>query len=83
MRGLRLPDDASVLGACEYARINGVWHACSPNGLLANLAGHQVIEHDNGTITVSPSIEVTNTINYWHGYLQAGVWSTLASVGCF
>jgi hypothetical protein len=79
----RAIDNADVLWPGEYARLNGIWHACSPNGLLANLGGHNVTEHPDGTITVSPSIEVTNRTNYWHGHLQAGVWSTLASVGSF
>ena len=40
---------------------------------------HEVTEHEDGTITVSPSILLTdfdeqgNTIQ-WHGYLEHGVW---------
>jgi len=60
-----------------------VWYAMSPNGLLANLARHDVTEHADGTITVSPSILVSSRgINKegvehkteWHGYLENGVW---------
>jgi hypothetical protein len=54
----------------------GFWYASVPNGYSANLAGHQVVEHDDGTITVSPSILVRNGQydELWHGYLERGVW---------
>lgn len=59
----------------DYARLAGVWYAMSPNGLLANLANHSVTEHEDGTVTVSPSILVSrgNELS-WHGYLERGVW---------
>lgn len=46
------------------------------NGHLANLGGHQVVEHEDGTITVSPSILVSKGPNnpVWHGFLERGVW---------
>jgi hypothetical protein len=40
-----------------------------------NLSNHGVIEHDDGTITVSPSILITRHDGQWHGYLVRGVWS--------
>jgi hypothetical protein len=55
----------------------GGWYACTPNDLTANLTAHQVIEHEDGTITVSPSIEVGRLRperGYWHGFLERGVW---------
>ena len=64
----------------EYARIRGVWHCCTPSNHLGNLGNHDVTEHEDGTITVSPSILVFsedgkgNRNEHWHGYLQAGVW---------
>lgn len=48
--------------------------------VLCNLDAHSVVEHENGTITVSPSILVTRRIDepqLWHGYLQQGVWKEL------
>ena len=56
-----------------------IWYACSPNGLLANLGNHKVTEHEDGTITVSPSILVTGCNEngqsiQWHGYLERGTW---------
>ncbi len=55
---------------------DGKWHAKTPNGHLANLARHDVEEHADGTITVSPSIRVSSPGDeeLWHGYLEAGVW---------
>jgi len=58
----------------------------TPNGLVCSIRNHAVIEHEDGTITVSPSI-VVNGVKYenqfimvneenahWHGYLEHGVW---------
>ena len=39
------------------------------------LAGHEVTEHEDGTITVSPSILHTEpNVGQWHGFLERGVW---------
>jgi hypothetical protein len=43
--------------------------------MLANLSRHDVVEHEDGTITVSPSILVTQGEGrQWHGYLERGIW---------
>lgn len=55
----------------------GNWYACTPNGLLANLGSHEIVENSDGTITVSPSILVTcgkNNPDTYHGYLENGIW---------
>lgn len=58
----------------------GRWYACTPNGHYGDLANHEVTEHADGTITVSPSILVSGYDNdlrektMWHGYLEHGVW---------
>lgn len=64
------------LAAGEYGKWkDGTWYAETPNGHTANLARHNVIEHDDGTITVTPSILVSdNKRDLWHGYLTRGVW---------
>lgn len=46
---------------------------------MSDLSSHQVVEHEDGTITVSPSIgHHGNTPEgnrvYWHGFLERGVW---------
>jgi hypothetical protein len=60
----------------EYGFFNGQWFACTPSGDLANLARHAVTEHEDGTITVSPSILVSRPggVQLWHGWLERGIW---------
>jgi hypothetical protein len=48
--------------------------------MCANLSGHEVEEHKDGTITVKPSILIgghnrqTGARKEWHGYLERGIW---------
>lgn len=42
-----------------------------------NLSGHKVEEHEDGTITVEPSIVIKRYDGHWHGTLVRGVWTTL------
>ncbi len=61
----------------EYGKdsVNGDWYGCPPDTeLLAGLRNHKVVEHEDGTITVSPSILVSNHTGCWHGYLEQGYW---------
>lgn len=53
------------------------WWIVDPTGHLGSLGrGHTVTEHDDGTITVSPSILSTMADHGhdWHGFLEHGVW---------
>lgn len=57
------------------------WICCSPNGHAGNLAAHAIAEHEDGTITVSPSILIRTSrdggrtmVDLWHGFLERGVW---------
>lgn len=47
-------------------------------GVTGNLAAHTVTEHEDGTITVSPSILVSGQDGERrferHGYLERGIW---------
>lgn len=57
----------------------GMWHARPPNGSHGGaLIDHKVIEHEDGTITVSPSLVLypanNGKIPGYHGYLERGVW---------
>lgn len=59
----------------------GNWLVCTPNGHSGDVSAHQVTEHEDGTITVSPSILVRTShdggktmIELWHGFLERGVW---------
>lgn len=84
MTGRRLPDGtdwSSDLSPGSYWRLDGHWYALTPNGELANLSGHTVTEHEDGTITASPSILVSTCspnkgtmVELWHGWLERGVW---------
>lgn len=83
MRGTRLPDGTDWSSSLEpgsyWKRSIGHFYGITPNGHLANLQKHAVTEHDDGTITVSPSILVSSPHNekageLWHGYLVQGVW---------
>lgn len=40
-----------------------------------SLKGHEVVEHEDGTITASPSILHTEpNVGVWHGFLERGIW---------
>lgn len=64
----------------DYGKgLDGRWYSRPPWKHAAGcLAKHNVIEHDDGTITVSPSILITCWPDgepvSWHGYLENGVW---------
>lgn len=71
MTGARLPDgfectrseltalgyDATPHGA-YWIDSAGQWAICTPNGRIGSIAKHTVVEHEDRTITVSPSILV-------------------------
>lgn len=66
-------------GDYGYVESAKCWYAQCPGGLTANLGNHLVIEHDDHTITVTPSILVTMHVDevqkvVWHGYLEHGTW---------
>lgn len=83
MTGRRRPDETKLweLEAGDYCQHGGAWYVCLPSGVgPCKLTGHgrdddwTVAAHDDGTITVSPSIHDVGTPNGWHGYLERGVW---------
>lgn len=54
------------------------WCGVAPDGQSVGLRGHQVTEHEDRTITVSPSILVSGGgVKEWHGYLERGVWRSV------
>ncbi len=85
---VRQPDgNYDCLKPGEYGKANGIWYCCAPapvdkdgfgfHGCLGDgqgVHGHKVTEHEDGTITVSPSILITRHDGQWHGYLERGVW---------
>lgn len=51
------------------------WYIVCPNGDVCTIRdNHQVTEHEDGTITVSPSIVAPHG-GRWHGFLRHGEWS--------
>lgn len=52
----------------------GNWYARPPGNHMGSLEQHEVTEHEDGTITVSPSILINDGRNEWHGYLRRGVF---------
>jgi len=60
----------------DYGKdIHGVWHCRPPWKHAAGCLGnHKVVEHEDGTITVSPSILIKTHLGNWHGYLEQGIW---------
>lgn len=76
---VEIPDGYHVLKLGEYGKgADGIWYGRAPRGGISNLAKHRVTEHDDGTISVEPSIEMnkssSNPEKYWHGFLEQGVW---------
>jgi hypothetical protein len=65
----------------HIAKVYPMYLACAPNGHSCNLQAHQITEHEDGTITVAPSISISYSrdrgktyVELWHGYLEKGVW---------
>jgi hypothetical protein len=57
----------------------GEWQLCGPDGRCGAIRAtkekpqaHTVTVHEDGTITVSPSLVMPSG---WHGWLLRGVWS--------
>lgn len=71
------PGGFQLLKPGEYGKwTDGHWCGCTPNDHGCNFRAHSVTEHEDGTITVAPSILVTGGRGeeLWHGYLERGVW---------
>jgi len=66
-------------GEYAYSPIFRKWEICSPTGARCSLGPHKITEHDDGTITASPSILTTEREHgkAWHGYLEHGQWRTV------
>lgn len=82
MKGNRRYAQLPPLEAGDYCQDwKGFWHGRSPTGLACNLSNHTVVEHDDRTITVTPSILIAGglvagvALPSWHGYLTKGEWT--------
>ncbi len=59
---------------------DGTWTVRPPGRHSGGIPEHEVEEHEDGTITVTPSIlfhgtEPEGEYSDWHGFLRRGVWS--------
>lgn len=68
----------------DYGLWHDMWLCRAPSGegpqkFTGNLTAHEVVENEDKTITVTPSILVTHRwagVEYsWHGYLNNGIWN--------
>jgi len=84
-QGKRVEDNLPAIFLCQgdYGRtmLDGkwVWYCMAPAGgsMRGNLSAHNVIEHEDGTITVSPSILISGGLDMKqsrHGHLTKGIW---------
>lgn len=74
------PGGFQLLKPGEYGKwTDGKFYGSTPNDHGCNLGSHDVTEHEDGTITVSPSIAVSlgrgGAPYGWHGFLRRGVWT--------
>lgn len=86
MQGRRLADDFSErqdftwdqVKPGDYFKLTrgSTWYMCAPSGESggADSAKWVIIEHEDRTITVSPSLHFNKARGGWHGYLERGVW---------
>ena len=64
----------------DYGLDRGIWYGRNPNPEfhLGSFQNHTIVEHEDGTITVSPSILHTEPTptgeKKWHGFLEKGIW---------
>ncbi len=77
--GRRVPDGTEPFPGYEpgdYGRYAERWFVRPPgcSELYGDVSGHEVVEHEDGTITVSPSILIKGHEATWHGYLERGQW---------
>ncbi len=84
MKGRRVyPDEDGHLRLAEgdygFSPKAGHWQVRPPGCHAGGIPEHQVVEHEDGTTTVSPSILLEDVDEQgnpktWHGYLEHGVW---------
>jgi len=61
----------------RYATGLVMWDVVPPGGVLGCVGeNHEVAEHGDGTITVTPSLRELDGagVEVWHGWLTRGVW---------
>lgn len=78
MTGRRVTTSPHLYEPGDYGQWEGGWYCKPPDepNRLGNISAHQITEHDDGTITASPSILIRGggDDGEWHGFLEKGVW---------
>lgn len=82
MRGVRVYSTEELRttnGSYFFSEETQSWWCRTPNGHAGNLGNHEITENEDGTITVSPSILVSTTLDgkvveLYHGFLKNGEW---------
>lgn len=89
MQGRRRPEGTKPwdLEAGDYCLSEGAVWVRLPSGVgpsrlpvatpTTTGATWEMVEHEDGTITLAPSILDSGTPNGWHGYLERGVWRSV------
>lgn len=76
-------DGHLILAAGDYGKdLRGVWMARCPDPEISmgSLESHDVVEHEDGSISVTPSILIQypygdqQIVKRWHGFLEKGIW---------
>jgi hypothetical protein len=82
-------DPAEIYKPARYGRCvaprtegsrTGWWQVTAPDGHVGSLdpSVHSIVEHEDGTITVSPSLDFSKrTPGAWHGWLRHGVFESV------
>jgi hypothetical protein len=76
MRGRRIfPDEHGnmPLEAGDYGCLEGTWWVRPPRGGVSPIPGEQVLEHEDGTISVYGPLQLRR----WAGFLKRGQWTEL------
>jgi hypothetical protein len=79
-QGIRVTDGEWPTNPGEYSKHitdkGIVWFCVVPTSSIGagSLANHAIQEHEDGTISVTPSILIDNGHKKWHGYLTKGIW---------
>lgn len=69
------PPPALRASLCLWKHPGDGYFLMFPNGVVGALRGHQITEHEDGTITASPSIRIQSHLApEIHGYLERNVW---------
>lgn len=72
------PSEQNQGKICYWKDDDGLWWCYFPGCGGGVLSQHTIVEHDDGTITASPSILMhghdRGTPTSRHGFLERGVW---------